>query len=83
MTIAFSKTESISLNFSAWKHLPPIVKSLSTGPTINEHITSGQLQLLLTLRLYITITHTITWVPITITQSINFLLHVLLLLLLP
>ena len=50
MTVAFSfsKTESISLHFSGRKKFPPILESLSTGPTINEHIiTYSKLQLLL------------------------------------
>ena len=42
-----SKTESISLHPSGQKHFPPILKCLSTGPTLNEYITEGQLQLLL------------------------------------
>ena len=46
MLMSFLKTESVSLYLSGWKHFPRILKSLSTGPTLNEHI---QLQLLLLL----------------------------------
>ena len=42
-----SKTESVSLHLSGRKHFPSILKCLSTGPTLNEYITEGQLQLLL------------------------------------
>ena len=31
--MSFSKTESVSLYLSGSKHFPPILKSLSTGPT--------------------------------------------------
>ena len=46
MFMSFSKTESVSLYLSGRKHFPPI---LSTGPTLKENITLGQLQLLLLL----------------------------------
>ena len=42
MFTSFSKTESVSLHLSGPKNFPPIspiLNSLSTGPTINEHIT--------------------------------------------
>ena len=38
MFMSFSKTESVSLYLSGQKHFPPILKSLSIGPTLNEHI---------------------------------------------
>ena len=47
MSVSFSKTEYVSLHISGRKHFPPIIKSLSNSPTLNEHITEGQLQLLL------------------------------------
>ena len=39
MFISFLKTELVNLHFSSEKHFPPILKHLSTGPTINEHNT--------------------------------------------
>ena len=39
MFMSFSKTESVSLHLSSPKTFPPILKRLSTGATINEHIT--------------------------------------------
>ena len=39
MFMSFSKTESVSLHLSGQKDFPPILKRLSTGSTLNEHIT--------------------------------------------
>ena len=50
------------------KHIPPILKSLSTGPTINEYyLRSITCTITSTLRLYITITNTGLSITITIT----------------
>ena len=38
MLMNFSKTESVSLQLSSPKDFPPILKCLSTGATINEHM---------------------------------------------
>ena len=41
MFTSFSKTESVSLHLSDQKEVPSNIKTklLTTGPTINEHIT--------------------------------------------
>ena len=39
MLMSFSKTESVSLHLSGQNNFPPILKHLSTGPTINKHKT--------------------------------------------
>ena len=52
MFTSFSQTESVNKHLSRQKHS---LKSLSTGPTINEHTT---ITITSTLRLYITNTIT-------------------------
>ena len=85
--VAFNVHEFLKnrINKSApfWqKTFPPIIKSLSTGPTINEHtmyyIRSITITITSTLGLYITITNTITSLSITITLVFNYPLLLLL-----
>ena len=78
------KTESVCLHLSGRKTFPPILKGLSTGPTINEHNYDGQLQLLLLLPqhciLLILLLHCLLLLLLLLPQFVNYLLLILLLL---